>query len=120
MQRAGDALFRIRGAVQKFHSSEYINALANGDICLAVGYSGDILQAKKRAEEAKNKVKVAYGGVTVCRKGVASMHDANALGEIMAAPYIEIVADLGLGKGEGVILTNDLTHAYIDENMGTS
>jgi N-acetylglutamate synthase/N-acetylornithine aminotransferase len=48
------------------------------------------------------------------------MHDANALGEIMAAPYIEIVADLGLGKGEGVILTNDLTHAYIDENMGTS
>ena len=29
-------------------------------------------------------------------------------------------ADLGLGDGHGVILTNDLTHAYIDENMGTS
>ncbi len=40
--------------------------------------------------------------------------------EVMSAPYIEIVADLGLGAGEGAILTNDLTHAYIDENRGTS
>ena len=46
--------------IRKFHSSEYINALANGDICLAVGYSGDVLQARKRAEEAKNEVEIAY------------------------------------------------------------
>ena len=39
----------IRPYIQKFHSSEYINALANGDICLAVGYSGDILQSRKTA-----------------------------------------------------------------------
>jgi putrescine transport system substrate-binding protein len=60
LTRAGDALFRIRGSIQKFHSSEYINALANGDICMAVGYSGDVLQARKRAEEAKNNVEIAY------------------------------------------------------------
>jgi putrescine transport system substrate-binding protein len=60
LTKVGDALFRIRGNVQKFHSSEYINALANGDICLAVGYSGDVLQAKSRAEEAKNNVEIAY------------------------------------------------------------
>ncbi len=60
LNRAGEQLFRIRGAVQKFHSSEYINALANGDICMAVGYSGDVLQAKKRAEEAKNGVEIGY------------------------------------------------------------
>ncbi len=60
IRRAADALMRIRGSVRKFHSSEYINALANGDICLAVGYSGDILQAKKRAEEAKNGIEVQY------------------------------------------------------------
>jgi spermidine/putrescine-binding protein len=35
----------IRPFVRKFHSSEYINALANGDICLALGYSGDVFQA---------------------------------------------------------------------------
>ncbi len=60
LNKAGELLRKIRPYIQKFHSSEYINALANGDICLAVGYSGDILQARKRAEEAKNKVEVAY------------------------------------------------------------
>jgi putrescine transport system substrate-binding protein len=60
LQKAGDALFRVRGNIQKYHSSEYINALANGDICVAVGYSGDVLQAKARAEEAKNGVEIQY------------------------------------------------------------
>jgi putrescine transport system substrate-binding protein len=46
--------------VKKFHSSEYINALAAGDICLAVGWGGDSLQAKNRAAEAKNGVEIAY------------------------------------------------------------
>ena len=50
----------IRPYVQKFHSSEYINALANGDICVAFGWSGDILQARDRADEAGNDVEIAY------------------------------------------------------------
>jgi putrescine transport system substrate-binding protein len=50
----------IRPYIQKFHSSEYINALANGDICVAVGWSGDILQARDRAAEADNGVEIAY------------------------------------------------------------
>jgi putrescine transport system substrate-binding protein len=57
---AADLMARVRPYVRKFHSSEYINALANGDICLAVGYSGDVLQARTRAEEAKNGVEVGY------------------------------------------------------------
>lgn len=57
---ATDALLRARPYVRKFHSSEYVNALANGDICLAIGYSGDVLQAAARAEEAGGKVKVDY------------------------------------------------------------
>jgi len=57
---ATDLLMKVRPYVRKFHSSEYIDALANGDICVAIGYSGDVLQAKSRAEEAKNKVKLAY------------------------------------------------------------
>jgi putrescine transport system substrate-binding protein len=55
-----DALYKVRGSIRKFHSSEYINALANGDICVAVGYSGDVLQAKRRADESKNDVKIDY------------------------------------------------------------
>lgn len=57
---ATEVLLKARPYVRKFHSSEYIDALANGDICMAVGYSGDVLQARARAEEAKNGVKVAY------------------------------------------------------------
>ena len=57
---ATDLLVKARPYVRKFHSSEYIDALANGDICVAIGYSGDVLQAKSRAEEAKNKVRIGY------------------------------------------------------------
>ncbi|MCI2399156.1 polyamine ABC transporter substrate-binding protein [Aliiroseovarius subalbicans] len=53
-------LTAIAPYVQKFHSSEYINALANGDICVAFGWSGDILQARDRAWEAENGVEIAY------------------------------------------------------------
>jgi putrescine transport system substrate-binding protein len=53
-------LLKARPYVRKFHSSEYIDALANGDICLAVGYSGDILQAASDASDAKAKHTVEY------------------------------------------------------------
>ena len=57
---AEEVLTAVRPYVLKFHSSEYINALANGDICVAIGWSGDILQARDRAAEADNGVEVAY------------------------------------------------------------
>ena len=50
----------VRPYIQKFHSSEYISALTNGDICVAVGWSGDVLQARDRAWEADNGVEIAY------------------------------------------------------------
>lgn len=63
---------------------------------------------------------VSYGGVKVCAGGVTIDHDVDALTAHMAERHLDIVADLGLGPGRGQILTNDLTHAYVDENMGTS
>ncbi|MGE0845412.1 MAG: polyamine ABC transporter substrate-binding protein [Flavobacteriaceae bacterium] len=60
LEAAAELLMKIRPYVQKFHSSEYINALANGDICVALGWSGDILQARDRAAEADNGVEVEY------------------------------------------------------------
>jgi putrescine transport system substrate-binding protein len=53
-------LMGVRPHIQKFNSSEYINALANGDICVAFGWSGDILQARDRAAEANNGVEIEY------------------------------------------------------------
>lgn len=60
LKKAEDILLAVRPYVRKFHSSEYINALANGDICIALGFSGDIFQARSRAEEAKAGVKIGY------------------------------------------------------------
>ncbi|BAT61111.1 putrescine-binding periplasmic protein precursor [Variibacter gotjawalensis] len=60
LTKAADLLTKVRPSVRKFHSSEYLNALATGEICFVVGYSGDIKQAQKRAAEAKNGVDVGY------------------------------------------------------------
>ena len=59
-EKAAELLTKVRPFVRKFHSSEYLNALASGEICLVLGYSGDIKQAQKRAAEAKNGVEIAY------------------------------------------------------------
>jgi len=60
IKKAEAVLSAVRPYVQKFHSSEYINGLANGDVCVAFGWSGDILQARDRAWEAENGVEIAY------------------------------------------------------------
>ena len=60
LQRAADLVMKVRPSVRKFHSSEYLNALAGGEICFVVGWSGDIKQAQKRAAEAKNSVEIGY------------------------------------------------------------
>lgn len=60
LQKSAEVVSRIRPFVRKFHSSEYVNALASGEICLAVGFSGDVKQAQKRAVEARNGVDITY------------------------------------------------------------
>ncbi|OKL42359.1 polyamine ABC transporter substrate-binding protein [Pseudovibrio exalbescens] len=60
IRKAGELLETIRPYVLKFHNSEFVNALANGDICLAYGWSGDVMQAADRAAEAGNGVELEY------------------------------------------------------------
>lgn len=60
MAKAEEVLMAVRPYVQKFHSSEYLNALANGDICVAFGWSGDVLIARDRASEADNGIEIEY------------------------------------------------------------
>lgn len=60
IQKAVDTVNAVRPNIRYFHSSQYINDIANGDTCVAQGYSGDILQARDRADEAKNGVEIAY------------------------------------------------------------
>ncbi|HEX4407276.1 MAG TPA: polyamine ABC transporter substrate-binding protein [Xanthobacteraceae bacterium] len=60
LEKATALLIKIRPYVRKFHSSEYLNALATGEICFVVGFSGDVIQSKKRAAEAKSGVEIGY------------------------------------------------------------
>ena len=60
IDKAAALLKTIRPYITNFHSSQYIDAMANGDTCLVVGWSGDIIQARDRAADAKNGVNIAY------------------------------------------------------------
>jgi putrescine transport system substrate-binding protein len=76
LQKAADLLKSIRPYVQNFHSSQYVASLANGSVCLAVGWSGDIIQARDRAEEADNGVNVAY---SIPKEGAPQWFDMLAI-----------------------------------------
>ncbi len=76
LDKAGEVLKAVRPYIQKFHSSEYINALANGDICVAIGWSGDVLQARDRAAEADNGVEVEY---SIPKEGALMWFDQMAI-----------------------------------------
>ncbi|MAW51868.1 MAG: spermidine/putrescine ABC transporter substrate-binding protein PotF [Geminicoccus sp.] len=60
IEKGGELLESIRPYVTKFHSSEYIDALANGEICLALGWSGDVFIALYEADDADNGVTIEY------------------------------------------------------------
>ncbi|MGG7667227.1 spermidine/putrescine ABC transporter substrate-binding protein PotF [Yersinia sp. J1] len=73
---ATDLLLKLRPNIRYFHSSQYINDLANGDICVAVGWAGDVMQASNRAKEAKNGVNVAY---SIPKEGALAFFDVFAM-----------------------------------------
>jgi len=73
---ATDLLLKLRPSIRYFHSSQYINDLANGNTCVAIGWAGDILQAKNRAVEAKNGVNIAY---SIPKQGALAFFDMLAI-----------------------------------------
>lgn len=66
------------------------------------------------------RVDIAYNGIIMCHEGVAALHDEGAIEAAMAGREITITCDLHQGMGRAAMRFTDLTHAYIDENMGTS
>ena len=83
LQEAEALFLKIRPSITYFHSSKYISDLANGNVCVAVGYSGDIKQARSRAEEAKGGVKVSY---SIPKEGAGSFFDMLAIPADAANP----------------------------------
>lgn len=76
IDKAAAKLESLRPYITNFHSSEYIESLASGNVCIVVGWSGDIIQAKARAAEAKNGVTIGY---SIPAQGSAMWFDMMAI-----------------------------------------
>ena len=83
-----------------------------GRVLSELGASGAFLDPER--------VDISYNGVVVCRDGVATPHDEGALEAAMAKREIDIHCELHQGMGQATVRFTDLSHAYVDENMGTS
>ena len=133
-QMAGDAegatkVVRVRvvGAASDEEAARGARKVAESQLCKCSWYGQDPYWGRIASELGSagidydpDRVSIAYGGVTVADGGITVDHDEAKVREHMAGRHLDIVADLGLGRGTASILTNDLTHAYVDENMGTS
>ena len=86
--KAAELWKKIRPYVGKFHNSEYISALANGDICVAMGFSGDVFQARDRAAEAGKGVEISY---SIPKEGAVMWSDFMAIPK--DAPHADAAYD---------------------------
>jgi glutamate N-acetyltransferase/amino-acid N-acetyltransferase len=133
-QMAGDAegatkVVRVTviGAASDPEAHTGARRVADSNLCKCSWYGQDPYWGRIASELGsagitfdQERLAVSYGGITVAAGGIDADHDRQAVTAHMAGRHLDIVADLGLGSGVGTILTNDLTHAYVDENMGTS
>ena len=133
-QMAGDAegatkvvRVRVTGAADDVDAARAARKVAESQLVKCSFYGEDPYWGRIVSELGSSgaafdldRVSVAYGGVVVARGGVACAHDEAAVRAHLAGREIAVHADLGLGSGAGAVLTNDLTHGYIDENMRTS
>jgi putrescine transport system substrate-binding protein len=76
LQAAEKALLAIRPYIRYVHSSRYIDDLANGETCLALGWSGDVKQAHDRAKDAGKGIDIGYN---IPKEGAISNYDVMAI-----------------------------------------
>jgi putrescine transport system substrate-binding protein len=123
LERAAALLSQVRPSVRKFHSSEYLNALASGEICLVVGWSGDIKQSQKRAAEAKNGVEIGYAipkeGTQMFFDNLAIPRDAPNVGEAHALIDYLLRADVAAKTSNFVSYANGnlASQKFIDRTI---
>ena len=118
LDKAAELLTQVRPSVRKFNSSEYLNALASGEICFVVGWSGDIKQAQKRAAESKNGIEIGYaipkGGAQMffdnfaIPKDAPNVAEAHALIDYMLRPEVAAKNSNFLGYANGNLASQPL------------
>ena len=122
-----DLAVRVTGAKDNNEAELAARSTANSQLIKCSWYGEDPYWGRIAAQIGASGIQfdsetisVSYGGQTVYAKGKAQKVDPNALGKHMSQRRLELHVDLGQGQGESDVVTTDLTHAYIDENMRTS
>lgn len=117
----------VTGAASADDARRVARRIADSQLCKCSWYGADPYWGRVISEAGSagaafdpGRASVAYGGVTVCAGGVAVPHDEATLAGVMAQRHLEVAVDLGLGAGSTSVVTSDLTHGYVDENMRTS
>jgi glutamate N-acetyltransferase/amino-acid N-acetyltransferase len=117
----------VRGARSAAEARTAARAVARSQLVQCSLYGADPYWGRVLSELGASgarfdpeRVDIAYQGITVCRDGIAATHDVDALTAHMRERDILIECELRSGRGESTVTFTDLTHAYVDENMGTS
>ncbi|HVE93890.1 MAG TPA: bifunctional ornithine acetyltransferase/N-acetylglutamate synthase, partial [Acidimicrobiales bacterium] len=117
----------VRGAASDEDAERAARRIAESQLVKCSWYGKDPYWGRVVSEAGSSgarfemdRVSVSYGSTRVCEGGVEINHDRETVAAYMEQRHIEVVVDLGLGDATHWLLTNDLTHAYVDENMGTS
>jgi len=76
LKAAEKVLMSVRPYIRTINSAPYIEQLANGEVCLVLGWSGDVLQAKSRAEEAQKPFHIKYN---IPKEGAVMFFDNMAI-----------------------------------------
>src|SRR3979409_406682 len=115
LDKATDLIGKIRPLARKFHSSEYLNALASGEICFVVGWSGDIKQAQSRAAEANNGVEIGYA---IPKEGAQMFFDNLAI-PVAASKVAEGVGLINFPSRPEVAARNSNFLSYANGNLAS-
>ena len=116
--RGARSVEEAQRAARTVASSQLVQCSLNGEdpywgrVLSELGVSGAGFDAEQ--------VEIAYNGIVACRSGIAAADDPNGLAATMKGTEIHIECDLNAGGGTASMLFTDLSHAYIDENRGTS
>jgi putrescine transport system substrate-binding protein len=120
LEKVTELLVKIRPYVRKFHSLEYLNALATGEICFALGFSGDVKQAQRRAAEAKAGIELRFSipkeGAQLWLDNLAVPNDAPHVAEAHALIDYLLRPEVAAKNTNYVFCANgDRPSAFIDD-----
>lgn len=117
----------VTGAASDADAEDAARTIARSALCKCSWFGQDPYWGRIASEAGsadiafeQDRIAVDYGSIRVADRGITIDHDEAAVARHMSERHLDIRLDLGLGDGTFTVLTNDLTHDYIDENTGGS